>query len=175
MSRRMSRLLHQKYFLCAPSTFSVVLFCLFVLFSSVVVFFSLEKALRPVPEKCTASEGLRRFAPCEGCSQGEVLGRNWFNRSPTTSQTATDFFSPVGARGLCNCVTAFRVSSSATGLSCTGLKCHAYYEFNTAKRSFIHVCLLIALFSILVFGCLESDDRSCRRLRHCSLVNSSIK
>ena len=42
-------------------------------------------------------------------------------------------------------------------------------------RSFIHVCLLIALFSILVFGCLESDDRSCRRLRHCSLINSSIK
>ena len=67
-------------------------------------------------------------------------------------------------------MTAFRVSSSAAGLSCTGLKCHAYYEFNTAKRSFIHVCLLIALFSILVFGCLESDDRSCRRLRHCSLV-----
>ena len=64
------------------TTFSVVLFCLFVLFSSVVVFFSLEKALRPVPEKCTGSEGLRRFAPCEGCSQGVVLGRNWFNRSP---------------------------------------------------------------------------------------------
>ena len=82
---------------------------------------------------------------------------------------------PVGARGLCNCVTAFRVSSSAAGLSCTGLKCHAYYEVNTAKRSFIHVCLLIALFSILVFGCLESVDRSCRRLPHCLLVNSSIK
>ena len=43
------------------------------------------------------------------------------------------------------------------------------------KRSFIHVCLLIPLFSILVFGCLESDDCSCRRLQHCSLVNSSIK
>ena len=82
---------------------------------------------------------------------------------------------PVGARGLCNCVTAFRVSSSAAGLSCTGLKCHAYYEVNTAKRSFIHVCLLIALFSILVFGCLESVDRSCPRLPHCLLVNSSIK
>ena len=83
---------------------------------------------------------------------------------------------PVGAKDLSDCVTAFRMSSSAVGLSCTGLKCHAYcYEFNTAKRSFIHVCLLIALFSILVFGCLESDDRSCRRLRHCSLVNSSIK
>ena len=81
----------------------------------------------------------------------------------------------VGVRGLCNCVTAFRVSSSAAGLSCTSLKCHAYYEFDTAKRSFSHVCLLIALFSTLVFGCLESDDRSCRRLRHCSLVNSSIK
>ena len=26
------------------------------------------------------------------------------------------------------------------------------YEFNTAKRSFIHVCLLIALFSTLVFA-----------------------
>ena len=76
---------------------------------------------------------------------------------------------PVGARGLCNCVTAFRESSSAAGLSCTGLKCHAYYEFNTAKRSFIHVCLLIALFSILVFGCLESDDRSYRRL-HCGIA-----
>ena len=49
------------------------------------------------------------------------------------------------------------------------------YEFNTAKRSFIHVCLLIAFFSVLVFGSLESDDRSCRRLPHCSLVNSSIK
>ena len=48
-------------------------------------------------------------------------------------------------------MTAFCVSSSPAGLSCTGLKCHAYYEFNTAKRSFIHVCLLIALFSILVF------------------------
>ena len=83
---------------------------------------------------------------------------------------------PEGARDLSDCVTAFRVSSSAVGLSCTGLKYHAScYEFNTAKRSFIHVCLLIALFSILVFGCLESDDRSCRRLRHCSLVNSSIK
>ena len=84
----------------------------------------------------------------------------------------------VGARGLCNYVTAFRVSSSqssAAGLSCTSLKCHAYYEFDTAKRSLSHVCLLIALFSTLVFGCLESDDRSCRRLRHCSLVNSSIK
>ena len=67
-------------------------------------------------------------------------------------KTATVFFCPAGARGLCiNCVTAFRVSSSAAGVSCTGLKCHAYYEFNTAKRSFIHVCLLIALFSILVF------------------------
>lgn len=77
--------------------------------------------------------------------------------------------------GLCNCVTAFPVSSSAAGLSCTGLKCHEYYECNTAKRSFIHVYLLIPLFSILVFGCLEADDRSCRRLRHCSLVNSSIK
>ena len=77
-------------------------------------------------------------------------------------KTATDFFCPVGARGLCiNCVTAFRVSSSAAGLSCTGLKCHVYNEFNTAKRSFIHVCLLIALFSMFVFGCLESDDRSC--------------
>ena len=56
-----------------------------------------------------------------------------------------------------------------------GLKCHAYYEFKTANRSFIHVCLLIGLFSIFVFGCLESDDRSCQRLRHCSLVNSSLK
>ena len=76
---------------------------------------------------------------------------------------------------LCNCVTTFPVSSSAARLSCTDLKCHAYYEFKTPKRSFIHVCLFIPLFSILVFGCLESDDRSCRRLRHCSLVNSSIK
>ena len=42
------------------------------------------------------------------------------------------------------------------------------------KRSFIHVCLLITLFSILVFGCLESDDRSCLRLRYCSLVNNSV-
>ena len=66
----------------------------------------------------------------------------------------------VGARGLCSCVTAFRVSSSAAGLSCTSLKCHAYYEFNTAKRSFVHDCLLITLFSILVSGCLESDVRS---------------
>ena len=70
-------------------------------------------------------------------------------------------------------MTAFRESSSAAGLSCAGLKCHAYYEFNTAKRSFIHpvihVCLSIALFSILVFGCLESDDRSCRRL-HCGIA-----
>ena len=180
-------------FLCAPSTTSLLVtiigasiyhnyifscfVCLFVvLFSSVVVFFSLDKALRPVPEKCTGSEGLQRFAPCEGCSQGVVIGRNWFNRSPILHlKTATDFFSPVGARGLCNCVTAFRVSSSAAGFSCTGLKCHEDYGFNTAKRSFIHVCLLIALFSILVFGCLESDDRSCRRLRHCLLVNSSIK
>ena len=63
--------------------------------------------------------------------------------------------------GLCNCVTAFPVSSSAAGLSCTGLKCHEYYEFNTAKRSFIHVCLLIPLFSILVFGCLESAASDC--------------
>ena len=32
-------------------------------------------------------------------------------------KTATDFFCLVGARGLCiNCVTAFRVSSSAAGL-----------------------------------------------------------
>ena len=45
-------------------------------------------------------------------------------------------------------MTAFRVSSSAAGLSCTGLKCHAYYEVNTAKRSFIPVCLFIALFSV---------------------------
>ena len=79
-------------FLCAPSTTSLLVtiigasiyhnyiyscfVCLFVLFSSVVVFFSLEKALRPVPEKCTGGEGLRRFAHCEGCSQGVVLGRN---------------------------------------------------------------------------------------------------
>ena len=49
-------------------------------------------------------------------------------------------------------MTAFCVSSSAAGLSCTGLKCQAYYEFNTAKRSFINVCLLIVLFSILVFS-----------------------
>ena len=78
--------------LCTPSTTSLLVtiigasiyhnyiyscfVCLFVLFSSVVVFFSLEKALRPVPEKCTGSEGLRRFAHCEGCSQGVVLGRN---------------------------------------------------------------------------------------------------
>ena len=75
--------------------------------------------------------------------------------APTTSH----FFWPVGARGLCNCLTAFRVSSSAAGL----------------KRSFIHVCLLTALFSVLVFGCLESDDQSSRRLRHCSFVNSFIK
>ena len=147
------------------------LFCLFVLFSLVVVFFSLDKALRPVPEKCTGSEGLRRFAPCEGCSKAWYLVGIDLIEAPTTSH----FFCPVGARGLCNCVTTFRVSSSAAALSCTGLKYHAYYEVNTAKRSFIHVCLLIALFSILVFGCLESDDRSCRRLRHCSLVNSSIK
>ena len=73
-------------------------------------------------------------------------------------------------------MTAFRVSSSAAGLSCTGLKCYASgYEFNTAKRSFIRVCLLIVFFSILLFGCLKSDDRSCRRLRHCSLVNIFIK
>ena len=72
-------------------------------------------------------------------------------------------------------MTAFCVSSSAEGLSCTALKCDAYYEFDTAKRSFIRVCLLIAIFSILVFGCLESDDRNCRRLRHCLLVNSSSK
>ena len=66
------------------TTFSVVFVfvSLFVLFSLVVVFFSSDKALLPVPEKCTGSEGLRRFAPCEGCSQGVVLGRNWFNRSP---------------------------------------------------------------------------------------------
>ena len=83
--------------------------------------------------------------------------RNTFLRSP---------------RGLFNCLTAFLVSSSAAALSCTGLKCHACFEFNTAKRSFTHVCL-IALFSVLVFVFLESDDRSCRRLRHCSLVNSS--
>ena len=57
-------------------------------------------------------------------------------------------------------MTAFRVSSSAAGFSCTGLKCHEDYGFNTAKRSFIHVCLLIALFSILVFDYLESDDHS---------------
>ena len=80
--------------LCAPSTTSLLAtiigafiyhnyifscFFLFVLFSLVVVFFSLDKALLPVPEKCiecTGSEGLRRFAPCEGCSQGVVLGRN---------------------------------------------------------------------------------------------------
>ena len=39
-------------------------------------------------------------------------------------KTSTDFFCPVGAGGLCiNCVTVFPVSSSAAGLSCTGLKC----------------------------------------------------
>ena len=99
MSRRLSRVLHQKYFLfflvCAKQSLLVTIigasiyhnyifscfFCLFF-FSLVVVFFSLDNALRPVPEKCTGSEGLRRFAPCEGCSQGVVLGRNWFNRSP---------------------------------------------------------------------------------------------
>ena len=48
------------------------------------------------------------------------------------------------------------------------------HRTNVMHTSFIHVCLLIALFSILVFVCLESDDSSCRRLRHCSLVNSSI-
>ena len=99
--------------------------------------------------------------------------------APTTSHNGNrSVFCPVGARSrrLCiNCVTSFLVSRRAVGLSYTGLKCHAYYEFNTAKRSFIHVCLLIALFSILVFDCLESDDRSCRRLRYCSLVDSSIK
>ena len=62
---------------------------------------------------------------------------------------------PVGARGPCNCVTAFGVSSSAAGLSCTGLKYHPYFEFNTAKHSVIHVSLLIPFFSILVFGCLD--------------------
>ena len=86
-----------------------------------------------------------------------------------TSEIPTFLRSP---RGLFNCLTAFLVSSSAAALSCTGLKCHACFEFNTAKRSFTHVCL-IALFSVLVFVFLESDDRSCRRLRHCSLVNSS--
>ena len=69
---------------------------------------------------------------------------------------------PVGARGLSNCVTAFRVSSSAAGL----VEQASNVMQNTAKRSFKHVCLLIALFSILVFVCLEADDRSCRRLRH---------
>ena len=100
MSRRLSRPLHPKYFLvCAKHNifssdyhwsvhlwqlhFQLFFFvCLFDLFSLVVVFVSLDKALWPVPEKCTGSEGLRRFAPCEGCSQGVVLGRNWFNRSP---------------------------------------------------------------------------------------------
>ena len=87
MSRRLSRPLHQKYFLvCAKHNISssdyhwsfhlsqlhFQLFFLFVLFSLVVVFFSLDKALCPV----------RSFAPCEGCSQGVLLGRNWFNRGP---------------------------------------------------------------------------------------------
>ena len=49
------------------------------------------------------------------------------------------------------------IVSSSAAWSCTGLKCHAYYKFNTERRSFIHVCLLIALFSILVFTSLESD------------------
>ena len=56
-------------------------------------------------------------------------------------KTATDFFCLVGARGFCiNCVTGFCVSSSAAGLSCTGLKCHTYYEFNTANAQF-YSCL----------------------------------
>ena len=98
---------------------------------------------------------------CDVLHPVKVVPKEWYLvgidliEAPTTSH----FFCPVGARGLCNCVTAFRVSSSAAGL----------------KRSFIHVCLLTALFSVLVFGCLESDDHSSRRLRHCSLVNSSIK
>ena len=78
---------------------------------------------------------------------------------------ATDFFCPVGARGLCNCVTAFRVSALRGEV----------VQASNAMHHNIHVCLLIPLFSILVVGCLESDDRSCWRLRHSSLVNSSIK
>ena len=66
---------------------------------------------------------------------------------------------------------------------------HSCYRFRDVQASnvmhimnstpqnavFIHVCLFIAFFGILVFCCLESDYRSRRLLRHCSLVNSSIK
>ena len=67
------------------------------------------------------------------------------------------------------------IEAPTTSQNGNRFQCHEDYGFNTAKRSFTHVCLLIALFSILVFDYLESDDRSCRRLRHCLLVNSSIK
>ena len=67
--------------LCAPSTSLLVtiigasiyhnyifscFLCLFVLFSLVV--FSSDKALWPVPEKCTGSDALWRFAPCNSKS-----------------------------------------------------------------------------------------------------------
>ena len=175
-------------FLCAPSTTSLLVtiigasiyhnyiyscfVCLFVLFSSVVVFFSLEKALRPVPEKFTGSEGLRRFTHCEGCSQGVVLGRNWFNRSPYYISKRQQISSVPEVQEASVIVwQPFVCQVALRGLVVPASKCHEDYGFNTAKRIFIHVCLLIALFSILVFGCLETDDRSCRRLRHCLLVN----
>ena len=77
---------HARYirhtFLCVPSTTSLLLtiigasiyhnyifscfLCLFVLFSLAV--FSSDKALWPVPEKCTGSDALWRFAPCNSKS-----------------------------------------------------------------------------------------------------------
>ena len=153
------------------TTFSVVF--LFFLFSLVVVFFSLDKVLLTVPEKCTGSKGLRRFAPCEGCSQGVVLGRNWFNRSPYYISKRQQISSVPEVQEASVIVwQPFVCQVALRGLVVPASKCHEDYGFNTAKRSFIHVFLLIALFSILVFGCLETDDRSCRRLRHCLLVNS---
>lgn len=68
------------------------------------------------------------------------------------AQRFNDLFSPSlreskGLRRVPRTLLLFLDTLSAIIL--LGKSSHAYYEFNTTKRSFIHVCLLITFFNLV--------------------------
>ena len=160
MSRRLSRLLDQKYFLCAPSTTSLLvtiigasiyhnyIFSCFVLFVCFVFISSCFLLLRKSVE--TGAREMYRKWRRRVLHLVKVVPKVWCLAGITTLlllllhlKTATDFFSPIGARGLCNCVTAFRVLSTAAGFSRPQMSRRLWIQHHKAQ---FHSCLSFDCF-----------------------------